>query len=123
KVEVSDWLKLWLEPRIKPEFKDDENGEKPWLDIIEDILKDICIRVLSDLPLDAFAHVMDRLVRIYDQDRVFILERLLTITPHPDEVTSDSIIRRMRSYLVTTLSASDAVEEHTRIEISEGFFK
>ncbi|CAI2171962.1 14509_t:CDS:1 [Funneliformis geosporum] len=114
-------LKLWLEPRIKPNFKNDSNGEKPWLDIIEDMLKDICIRVLSPLPLDVFAHIMDRLVRIYDEDRVFILERLLTITPHPDEVTGEVTIRRMRSYLISTLSPSDTVKDPLRIEISEDF--
>ncbi|CAI2184634.1 1632_t:CDS:2, partial [Funneliformis geosporum] len=43
------------------------------------------------------------------------------ITPHPDEVTVDVTIRLMRSYLVFTLSASDAIKDHIRIEITEDF--
>ncbi|CAI2183050.1 11966_t:CDS:2 [Funneliformis geosporum] len=117
KVELSSTLQLWLEPRIKPIFQNNINVEIPWNEIIRDMLKDICIRILSSIPLFAFACAINRLSQINDKDRIFLIERLLNITPHPDVISGERT-NHLKKYLISILLP---IETFSRIKFKPHF--
>ncbi|CAG8577386.1 9444_t:CDS:2 [Funneliformis mosseae] len=112
KVELSDTLQQWLESRIRPKLQMNLTAELAWKDIIKDILKDICIKILAPLSLEVFASAMNRLAQIDDNDRLYLIERILTFTPNPDMVSGE-MENVLRDYLMSHLSTLN----NSKIEI------
>ncbi|CAG8583582.1 13203_t:CDS:2 [Funneliformis caledonium] len=112
KVELSDTLQQWLESRIRPKLQMNLTTELAWKDIIKDILKDICIKILAPLSLEVFASAMNRLAQIDDNDRLYLIERILTFTPNPDMVSGE-MENVLRDYLMSHLSTLN----NSKIEI------
>nr|CAG8434516.1 6217_t:CDS:2 [Entrophospora candida] len=115
-VELSEVLKKWLEPRIVPKLQRDLTVEQAW----EDVIKDIAIKVLSELSLEKFASAMSRLAQIDDLSRLYLIEDLLEITPNPDNADSETT-EKLRNALLLKLSPAHAAEETTSIEIDPNF--
>jgi hypothetical protein len=105
KVELSGTLKQWLEPRIRLKLRHQKGLTNEQARV--DIIKDTCIKILSPLPLNVFASAISRLAQIEEMDRLYLIERLLNITPNPDMVSGERA-NDLRELLVATLSPSNA---------------
>ncbi|CAG8690221.1 2714_t:CDS:2 [Rhizophagus irregularis] len=116
KVELSGTLKQWLEPRIRLKLRHQKGLTNEQARV--DIIKDTCIKILSPLPLNVFASAISRLAQIDEMDRLYLIERLLNITPNPDMVTGERA-NDLREFLVATLSPSNAdANGATTIEVA-----
>jgi hypothetical protein len=116
KCELSGTLLQWLEPRIRLKLKHQKG--LTYEQARADIIKETCINILKPLPLSVFASAMSRLAQIEEMDRLYLIERLLTITPNPDMVSGEKA-NDSREFLVATLSPSnaDVANGATTIEI------
>ncbi|CAG8433201.1 513_t:CDS:2 [Ambispora gerdemannii] len=115
--ELSEVLKKWLEPRIRPKLADGLSLEQAW----EDLVKDIVIKALSPLPLKVFSSAIQRLQELDEAARLALVEKLLTISPNPECAPPDRA-ERIRNTLLTVLSPQNGPEgSGTFIEVDEDF--
>ncbi|CAG8562209.1 6231_t:CDS:2 [Ambispora leptoticha] len=115
--ELSEVLKKWLEPRIRPKLAAGLSLEQAW----EDLVKDIVIKALSPLPLKVFASAIQRLQELDEAARLALVEKLLTISPNPECAPPDRA-ERIRNTLLTVLSPQNGPEgSGTFIEVDEDF--
>ncbi|KAG9289157.1 hypothetical protein G9A89_022466 [Geosiphon pyriformis] len=115
--ELSEVLKKWLEPRIRPKLAAGLSLEQAW----EDIVKDIVIKALSPLPLNVFAGAIQRLQELDENSRLALVEKLLTISPNPECAPPDRA-ERIRNTLLSILSPQNGSQSsNTSIEIDQDF--
>jgi hypothetical protein len=94
-------IQQWLIFRNQKDFTSTQARK----DTTRDILKQICIRILSPLSLDVYACAFNRLVQLNDSDIIYSFERLLCITPNPD-VMNKHLQGEMKYCMIRVLSSS-----------------
>ncbi|CAJ0829731.1 9776_t:CDS:1, partial [Entrophospora sp. SA101] len=78
-LKVSDVLNKWLQPRIESKLENGITAEQA----LEDIVKEIAINSLSQLPLPLFSSSMIALAQLGDKNRLEIMEKIIAISPNP----------------------------------------
>ncbi|CAH1764920.1 24846_t:CDS:1 [Entrophospora sp. SA101] len=136
---ISDVLNKWLESRIKSRLEKNAGGFLTAEQALDDIIKEITIKSLSQLPLPVFSISMKTLAELDEKSKLEMLEGLIAITPNPEfafAVTTSStssfsnvgnggvvVADKIRDYLVsillptTTTTSSSSQENSTKVSI------
>nr|CAG8580778.1 11620_t:CDS:2 [Entrophospora candida] len=81
---ISDVLNKWLESRIKSRLEKNAGGFLTAEQALDDIIKEITIKSLSQLPLPVFSISMKTLAELDEKSKLEMLEGLIAITPNPE---------------------------------------
>nr|CAG8566369.1 990_t:CDS:2 [Entrophospora candida] len=81
---ISDVLNKWLESRIKSRLEKNAGGYLTAEQALDDIIKEITIKSLSQLPLPVFSISMKTLAELDEKSKLEMLEGLIAITPNPE---------------------------------------
>nr|CAG8443668.1 10698_t:CDS:1 [Entrophospora candida]CAG8483430.1 13514_t:CDS:1 [Entrophospora candida] len=115
-LKVSDVLNKWLQPRIESKLENGITAEQA----LEDIVKEIAINSLSQLPLPLFSSSMIALAQLGDKNKLEIMEKIIAISPNPEfatktKTTTDGndgsggnsvVADKIRDYLILKLLSS-----------------
>ncbi|CAJ0645590.1 3915_t:CDS:2 [Entrophospora sp. SA101] len=119
KVEMSQMLQKWLEPRIAEKIDKGLSYEQAWGEII----KEISINALSTLPLNTFATAISNLNQMNVASRIKLIEKILSITPHPEHASGETI-NRISAVLVSILLPNNNLNgKPSSINVDPNFMK
>ncbi|CAJ0879529.1 17960_t:CDS:2 [Entrophospora sp. SA101] len=118
KVEISQMLRKWLEPRLAPKLDKGLSCEQAWGEII----KEISINALSTLPLSTFATAISNLNQMNVSKKIRLIEKILNITPHPENASGETI-NKISAILVSILLPKNNPNGISSSDIDVNFMK